>query len=410
MNFIKQYAGFKKEMYILFIGRIANTMGQVVWPTMTLVLANKLGYNASRIASLQLVMLILQLPFAYLGGKLADKANKKTCIVICDLCVAICFFACGVLPISIASVWVFFAAGTFAIVELPCYDALVADLARPSERERAYSLSYLGMNLGYVIAPALSGILFENHLNLFYFVCAVSTLFASSLIWFMVKQISIEPGSQLLDYEIAQDNASCWSVLKNNRVILYFIFLYSLSQFIYNDFFFLVPINMESLYGARGAVYYGYMNSINGVVVITMTAVMVRIFSRWNNFSKIVTGEALIIVGLSIFIFAEHALWLCFASVVVFTLGEILTTVSKQPFIIARIPATHRGRVFAVMNVSSTLLRAVLQIPFGTLADIWPMSAVWISVTAVGMVSLVLYLLLMKKDKKVFGTLWQKDI
>lgn len=409
MNFIKQYLGLKRELYILFIGRIANTMGQMVWSTMTLILSNKLGFSAGKISLLLFVMLLLQLPFTYLGGKLADRTNKKFNIIICDVCVAICFIICGFLPISMITIWVFFLAGTFAMVESSSYEAITADLSTPEQRESAYSLTYLGMNLGFVIGPALSGLLFEKHLNLFFIICGLSTLFASALIFFTVRQESIDHPVQATAYESVQTSSSSLSVLKSNPVILYFIFLYAISQFIYYNFFFLLPINMESLYGATGAVYYGYMSSVNAIVVITMTSIMVRLFFKKNNFTKILIGESLIVLGLSIFIFSQHILWLCFASVVVFTLGEILTTVSKQPFVIARVPASHRGRIYAIMTVAATAFRAVLQIPVGTLADTCPLPVVWASITAIGVISLVLYYILLKRDQKAFPVLWENQ-
>ena len=47
MGFFKQYMGLRKEMYILFWGRVVTNMGALVWPMMTLILKNKLGYSAS---------------------------------------------------------------------------------------------------------------------------------------------------------------------------------------------------------------------------------------------------------------------------------------------------------------------------------------------------------------------------
>lgn len=45
----------------------------------------------------------------------------------------------------------------FATIEGPSYDALVADLSDSESREKAYSLQYLGMNLGLVLSPTIAG-------------------------------------------------------------------------------------------------------------------------------------------------------------------------------------------------------------------------------------------------------------
>ena len=48
------------------------------------------------------------------------------------------------IPLSNVLLVLFFIASAFAALEHPSYQALIADLTDPSERERAYSLSYLG--------------------------------------------------------------------------------------------------------------------------------------------------------------------------------------------------------------------------------------------------------------------------
>ena len=72
MKFIQQYKNLSKEIYILFFGRVVTSMGSLIWPLLTLILKNKLGYNATTIATITMAMSILQFPMLLLGGKLAD--------------------------------------------------------------------------------------------------------------------------------------------------------------------------------------------------------------------------------------------------------------------------------------------------------------------------------------------------
>ena len=139
-------------------------MGSLIWPLLTLILKNKLGYNATTIAGIAMGMTILQFPMVILGGKLADTVNRKYLIVVCDLITEVCYIISAFIPLSGFSIALFYIAGLFATIEGPSYDALVADLSDTDTREHAYSLQYLGMNLGLVLAPTIGGLLFENHL------------------------------------------------------------------------------------------------------------------------------------------------------------------------------------------------------------------------------------------------------
>ena len=145
-----QYKGLRKELYVLFWGKAATNMGAMIWPMLTLILSNKLGMNAQEIATITITLGIIQFPVNLLGGKLADYCNKRNLILVCDLVTVLCYLIAAAIPVSMAQILLFFTASVFQTMENPSYDALVADLSKTEEREKAYSLIYLGMNLGIV--------------------------------------------------------------------------------------------------------------------------------------------------------------------------------------------------------------------------------------------------------------------
>ena len=48
-KFIGQYQNLSREIYVLLWGRIVTSMGSLIWPLMTLILKNKLRYDATTI-------------------------------------------------------------------------------------------------------------------------------------------------------------------------------------------------------------------------------------------------------------------------------------------------------------------------------------------------------------------------
>ena len=82
MKIFTQYKGLKKENYILFFGRIVTNMGAMIWPLFTMILNKKLGLNATQTAFFIIVSGVMFLPANLLGGKIADKFNKKK-VIIC---------------------------------------------------------------------------------------------------------------------------------------------------------------------------------------------------------------------------------------------------------------------------------------------------------------------------------------
>ena len=144
-----QYKGLRRELYVLFWGKAATNMGAMIWPMLTLILSNKLGMNAKEIASITITLGMIQFPVNLLGGKLADHCNKRNLIIICDLVTVICYLIAAAIPVSMTQILLFFTASVFQTMENPSYDALVADLSDTEDREKAYSLIYLGNEPGY---------------------------------------------------------------------------------------------------------------------------------------------------------------------------------------------------------------------------------------------------------------------
>ena len=164
LTFLSQYKGLRKEIYVLFFGRVVTNLGAMVWPMLTMIMSQKLGMDASTIAVVMVLAGIVMVPANVFGGKLADRFNKKKIIVYFDILSIICYITCGLVPLSYITIGLFFIAGIGQNLEGPSYNALLADLSTTADREKAYSLMYLGGNLGLVLSPTIAGLLFKNYL------------------------------------------------------------------------------------------------------------------------------------------------------------------------------------------------------------------------------------------------------
>ncbi|WP_418665975.1 MFS transporter [Allofournierella sp.] len=402
-----QYAGLRREMYIIFFGRVVTNMGALIWPMLTLILKSKMGLSASDSANLLLLLGVLQLPCTMIGGKLADRFSKRSIIIVCDLVTVGCYLACSMLPISPLFVALFFVAGIFAQMEWPSYDALVADMSSSADRERAYSLNYLGANLGLVLAPTLGGLLFAQHLNLAFLINAVSTFSSTVLIFFFIRNTRpTQDASPVSRYEAGQQG-STWQVLRRSKVLWLFLLCSAVGEAVYSQFNFLLPLNMEQLYGQQGAVWFGMLTSVNATVVILCTPLLTARFCRLCDTSKLLAGEALIALGFAFYIFVQGFIPLYFAAMVVFTLGEIFITLGRQPYLTRRIPASHRGRLTSITLVGGMLCQGLALKVVGLLADRASPPLVWALVVAVAAAVAAGYALLRRADRRAFPLLYK---
>ena len=164
MKLFEQYKGLKRENYILFFGKIVTNLGAMIWPMMTMILNKKLGLNATETAMFIIISGVIFLPANLWGGRIADKFNKKKVIICCDIISIVLFVISGFIPLSLFSMCVLLVGAFFQTLEGPAYQAMVADITPQDKREKAFSLLYMGGNIGLILSPTVAGLLFNNYL------------------------------------------------------------------------------------------------------------------------------------------------------------------------------------------------------------------------------------------------------
>lgn len=408
LRYIRQYLGMRKELYILFWGRVATNMGALIWPMMTLILKNKLGYSASQIASILIILGIAQFPFTVIGGKLADRYNKRNLIILCDMVTVISYFICAFLPASEKWIPLLALAAIFAQMEWPSYDALVADLSSSEEREKAYSLNYLGGNLGLVLAPIIGGFLFANHLSLAFLISSFATLSSTVLIWIFIKDITpVKTEATVEKYEGTRDGDSVWKILRENKLLILFMLCGGGWTFVYRQLDFLIPLNLEQSYGEQGAVLFGTLTSVNALVVIVGTPILTKVMERVRDVERLLIGQILITLSLSVYAIVQNIFIIYFVSMVVFTVGEISTTLGNNPYLTRRIPASHRGRFSSFYTMVAGAFQLGGQKVVGSMVDAMALQTVWKYIVVVGILNVVGYLILCRRDRKIFSLFYQ---
>ena len=406
MKFFSEYQGLRREIYIIFYGRIVSSMGALIWPMLTLILRNKIGLSAQEIASLMLLMGVFSVPCIYLGGYLADHFSKKWIIIICDLVTVIAFMVCGFIEIDMIFIYVFFVAGLFQSIESPSYDAIVADFSTSEQRTRAYSLNYLGNNIGLILSPIIGGILFENYLNLAFIINGGVILLSTFLIFKFIPTNTLNSEeSNNAKHEVIEKGTNTIKVLLKRPVILLYILSAGFSSLIYSQFNYLIPLNLESLYGSSGAKIFGTIVSVNGLIVIVFTPIFTKMLRQARDISKIFLGQMLIVLGLALYIFIQGMFVGYYISIIIFTFGEIMNTLGSQPFVTRRIPANYRGRITSYIWMFAMIFQAVSQLGVGYFFDHYSLIQTWMLVTAVGLIVVIGLGFLRKLDIKAYPDL-----
>ena len=406
-NHFSMYTHLPKEIYVLAFGKIMTSMGALIWPMLTLIMSEKLNLNGQTIGMYMMMFSMFMGPFYLLGGKLADKYNKKHIIVTFDLIGNSLYFVCAVLPISITTLYLLAVASVFQSMEQPAYDALIADLTTYKDRERAYSLNYLAMNLGLVMAPMIGGILFNNYLNLSFFINGLADISSTLLLLLFIKNVKNTVRDSKIVNEYEKGEAGSIFKVFSERKLFFLLFIISgIAAMIYNQFNFLMPLHMEEAFRGSGAFKFGILASINAVVVVIGTPIVTKKFSGVTDVRIMYLGQLLESVGLAFFIFVNRYFVVAVVGIIIFTTGEIFGSISKTPYLTKRIPETHRGRVLSITNSCAGLIGILSNYVIGILIDYYTFHTVWVIIAAIGLLVMILYSIYLRLDKKAYPGLY----
>ncbi len=416
-NIITQYSGLKREIYVLFVGRIVTAMGAFVWPMLTFLLTTKLGFTDGVATMLIATAGLVSLPMALVGGKLADRFPRKNIIILFDCLTVSLYILASILPIGYHTAAIIFLASLFQTVESPAYDALNADYSATDQREKAFSLSYLGFNLGYVFGASLGGVLFEFHTNLAFLLNGLSIFVSTVLIFFFVKPenaVTDTPCREehLGEYERAlPESVPILAVLKQRRVVLWVLLIGCFASMCSNTVGILLPLQLKEQLGQHGAAIYGYLNSLNGFVVILFTPILTMALSRLTEIPKAILGLGLFMAGMVLFTLGGP-MWLLFAGMFVYTLGEVVSVLGNNPYTSRRIPASHRGRIGGVTSVLFSVFFTLVQygISFVLMIAEGNYRLLWLIFIGCGLTACALYALAYGADRRRFPGLYPKGV
>lgn len=401
IDLVKQYQGLKKEIYIIFIARIVNSMGSFVYPLLALIMTQKIGLSTARAGTLITTVSIFTGLSMILGGKVADSFGRKRVILLFEGMAAVVFIICGFLKVNIFLVYFIMAAPILNAIAQPAQDAMIIDLTEPEKRREAFSLLYMGHNLGFAIGPVIGGILYRNHLPLVFIGDGLTTIVSLTLLALFVKESlrtdedNIKNEDRVLE---RNEEGSVFSVLLKRPILLYFGIIMFIYQFSYAQWGFTLPLQLGNIYGAYGGTNYGILGGINGIVVICLTPLIVKLTHSIKPLFVMAFGGLMYAVAFGSFAFIK-VMPLFITFIIIMTIGEISISITGGAFVANHTPASHRGRVNAAIQLIFGAGSAISPMIMGKYITAKGISAGWILIGAIMIVSCSFMFLLDKMDK-----------
>lgn len=379
------FLGLPRSVYVIFLARVVNSMGNFVFPFMTLLLTAKCGMGEQRAGMYLLLAAAVQVPGSLLGGRLTDKIGRKLIMVLFMGLAALSYIPCAFLVESSSGIQylpIFLILACFFFsVSTPASGAMMNDLTLPENRQAAFSLLYMGMNVGTAIGSVIAGLLFNNYMKLLFLGDALTTLISITLLILFVKEtkpshVEMEQITEERVHEKAE-KGSLLSALMHRPQLLAFALINTVYSFVYAQCIFGLPLQAKQIFGEKlGASLYGTFNMINCLEVIFCTTVLMFLTRKIKAVYNVAISGVFFAIGFGMLFFVNS--FLLFAvSTVIWTIGEIIHATNNGVYIANHTPVTHRGRFNSIIDIIAESGRAISPYVMGGFIAIYGVRNVW---------------------------------
>lgn len=351
----KDYRGLPKSIYVIFFARIVNSMGNFVRPFLTIFLTLNLGLPKSQAGFFVMLASTAFAPGSLIGGKLADHIGRKKIFIIFQLLSAAAFVPCAFLGDSIIIPWLLIASGLFIGAAEPASTAMATDLTDHTNRKQAFSLLYLGHNIGFAVGPMIAGFLYRNYLPWIFIGDALTTVISISLVARFVSETIPDKetvGESNTEWDVDEKAEDCglFLALLRRPALLIFSFIAMIYSFVYSQCSFSLPLQVNEIFDVNGPMFFGVLMSTNAVTVVLMTAIVTHRTVKFKPILCISMGGIFYAIGFGMIYFINH-LYLLVVSTFIWTIGEILVVTNMNVYVANNAPISHRGRFNSVVQI-----------------------------------------------------------
>lgn len=393
------YRGLPKPLYTLFLVTVVNSVGIFVFPFLTLYLTGRLGMSQGDAGSFMFLISMVYIPGNFIGGKLADKLGRKRLMVITQIISAALYIPCGFAVFSEFVPWLILASVFFDGLTDPARSAMMMDLTTPENRRTAFSLTYLGHNLGFAMGSLIAGFLFEHASSWLFWGNALAVFAATFIVGIKVPET--KPTQQQIDATIGTGSTeeahkgTLVQALMSRPFLIIFTMITTWYGFVYAQHRFALPLQAKAVFGVSGAAIFGSFMTLNAVLVIFLSTPVMALSRKWKPINSVALAGIFYAVGFGMIGLAGN-IWLFYLSTILWTLGEIVNATNEGAYVANHTPISHRGRFQAILPLIGGIGWTISPPVIGKLIDAKSLGAVWPLVGAVAGISAGLLWLLGK--------------
>ena len=375
-------SGLPREFWWLWTSTLVNRLGAFVATFMALYLTLDRGYSASYAGLVASLHGLGGVVSSIGAGVMTDRLGRRPTLLVAQASTAVSVAVLGFVHHPVAIAAVAFLVGAASNASRPAVQAMMADIVRPEDRVRAFSLNYWAINLGFALSSMAAGFIAEVSYLAGFLIEAGMTAVCAVVVF--VKLPESRP--ERTKAEQAADEVGLGTVLRDGR-FMSVVGLSFLVALVFQQGSVGLPVAMGD--AGFSPADYGLAIAVNGILIVALQIPVTRFIERRDTARILVVSSLLAGYGFGLTAFAGSvgvfALTVC-----VWTLGEMLNAPTQTGLVVRLSPAQGRGRYQGMYTLSWSVAALVAPLMSGFVIDhygaewLWGMCAVIGTAAAIG--------------------------
>lgn len=366
------FSGLPAGVWAFSFVLLVHRSGTMVLPFLSLHLKDHLGLSASSAAQLLSVYGVGSVCGALLGGRLVSRVGALRVMIGALLGAAPLFILLLFAQTAVsAAVSIFLLAAVGDSVR-PAAMTATANLCSQEKLGRAFALNRLAVNLGMSVGPAAAGLMYRDYFATIFVIDAVTCAAAAGLIWriFGTQRMGGEVVGSPTECRVAHQSRGFW----NDWVLVGVLFQFCCVMIVFMQTIGSYPIYLREQYSISEATI-GLLFTINTGLIVAFEMILIAWLERFSKLPVIGIGCALIAIGFGILPLGVGLPFVCL-TVVIWTLGEMLSMPLLTTWVSERAPANRRGQYMGAVTATFSLAWVVAPMLGGALYAV-NVNAVW---------------------------------
>lgn len=393
------FKGYDARFKVIFFGRLFAAMAWALsMPFLALYMSGTLGIDAVSVTSAYTFAALSGALTQIVAGELADKIGRRFTMLLSMASRVVVFV---MIAVAVEYGWGF---STLALLMIassitgnmfhPAANAMITDIVPFSKRVEGFSLSRVGINIGWAAGPAFGGLSTEFVSYSFTFLLT-SLLSAVVFVLIFVYAKETVPTEAVKKFKLSD----VLDIRKDRNFIIYSLFT------IFASVIAMQMVSTFSIYTDRYTditeAELGLLFALNGVLVVFLQFPISRALSSFRLTTLLAIGTFLYCIGYLSTAFMTTFEPLLLAMTIV-TLGEIVSSPPAMALVSNMAPQRRRGEYMGVYGLFESVGGSFGPLIGGISLDAFPSQPIliWTIPSLFGLVAVAGYFYLGKRLKK----------